>query len=54
MKLAPTDDTVGITVFNLGITLFTSEGEKVRRAHWVLCKLDKEKAEVKESFRGTK
>ena len=34
------DDTVEITVFNRGITLFTSDDEKVRRIHRVLCKLD--------------
>jgi hypothetical protein len=34
------DDTVEITVFNRGIMLFTSDDEKVRRTHRVLCKLD--------------
>jgi hypothetical protein len=40
LKLVLTDDTVEITVFNRGITLFTSDDEKVRRIHRVLCKLD--------------
>jgi hypothetical protein len=40
LKLSLTDDTVEITVFNRGITLFTSDDEKVRRIHRVLCKLD--------------
>ena len=34
------DNTVAITVLNRGITLFTSDDEKVRRIHRVLCKLD--------------
>jgi hypothetical protein len=34
------DDTVEITVINRGVTLFTSDDEKVRRIHRVLCKLD--------------
>lgn len=41
LKLVLTDDTVEITVFNRGITLFTSDDERVRRIHRVLCKLDK-------------
>lgn len=40
LKLILTDGTVEITVFNRGITLFTSDDEKVRRIHRVLCKLD--------------
>ena len=40
LKLVLTDDTVEITVFNCGITLFTSNDEQVRRIHRVLCKLD--------------
>lgn len=40
LRLILTDDTVEITVFNRGITLFTSDDEKVRRIHRVLCKLD--------------
>lgn len=40
LKLILIDDTVEITVFNRGITLFTSDVEKVRRIHRVLCKLD--------------
>lgn len=39
LKLVLADDTVEITVFNRGITLFTSDDEKVRRIHRVLCKL---------------
>ena len=34
------DDKVEITVFNRGITLFTTDDERVRRIHRVLCKLD--------------
>jgi hypothetical protein len=37
-----TDDTVEITVFNRGITLLTSDDERVQRIHRVLCRLDKE------------
>jgi hypothetical protein len=33
-------DTVEITVFNRGITLFMTDDERVRRIHRVLCKLD--------------
>ena len=40
LKLVLTDDTVEITVFNRGITLFVSDDERVRRIHRVLCKLD--------------
>jgi len=40
LKLILAEDTVEITVFNRGITLFTSDDEKVRRIHRVLCKLD--------------
>jgi len=42
LKLVLTDDTVEITVFNRGITLFISDDERVRRIHRVLCRLDKE------------
>jgi hypothetical protein len=41
LKLILTSDTVEITVFNRGITLFTSDDEKVRRIHRVLCVLDR-------------
>ena len=34
------DEVVEIEVFNRGITLFTTDDEKVRRRHRVLCKLD--------------
>jgi len=40
LKLVLPDDTVEITVFNRGITLFLSDDENVRRIHRVLCKLD--------------
>ena len=40
LKLVLSDDTVEITVFNRGITLFVSDDERVRRIHRVLCKLD--------------
>ena len=42
LKLVLTDETVEITVFNRGITLFITDDERVRRIHRVLCKLDKE------------
>jgi len=41
LKLVSVDGTVEITVFNRGITLFTTDDERVRRIHRVLCKLDK-------------
>ena len=41
LKLVLADDTVEITVFNRGITLFTTDDERVRCIHRVLCKLDK-------------
>lgn len=41
LKLLFTDDKVEITVFNRGITLFTTDDERVQRIHRVLCKLDK-------------
>ena len=41
LKLVLTDNTVEITVFNRGITLFTSNDERVLRIHRVLCQLDK-------------
>lgn len=40
LKLILTDDTVEITVFNRGITLFMSDDERVKRIHRVLCILD--------------
>lgn len=40
LKLALTDDTVEITVFNRGMALFMSDDERVRRIQRVLCKLD--------------
>ena len=42
LMLVLTDDTVEITLFNRGITLFTSDEERLRRIHRVLCKLDRE------------
>ena len=41
LKLVLTDDTVDITVFNRGISLFVTDDERVRRIHRALCKLDK-------------
>ena len=41
LKLVLTENTVEITVFNRGITLFIADDERVRRIHRVLCKLDK-------------
>jgi hypothetical protein len=41
LKLILTSDTVEITVFNRGITLFTSDDENVLRIHRVLCMLDR-------------
>ena len=41
LKLVVANDTVEITVFNRGITLFMTDDERVRRIHRVLCKLDK-------------
>lgn len=40
LRLILTKDIAEITVFNRGITLFTSDDEKVRRINRVLCKLD--------------
>jgi hypothetical protein len=40
LKVFLADDVVEITVFNRGIMLFTSDDERVRRIHRVLCKLD--------------
>jgi len=40
LRLVLTDDVVEIEVFNRGITLFTTDNEKVKRIHRVLCKLD--------------
>ena len=42
LKLILTDDTIEITFFNRGITLFMSDNEVVRRIHWVLCMLNKD------------
>jgi hypothetical protein len=41
LKLVLNGDTVEITVFNRGITLFMTDDERVRRIHRVLCGLDK-------------
>ena len=41
LRLVLTDDVVEIEVFNRGITLFTTDDEKIKRIHRVLCKLDK-------------
>ncbi len=40
LRLVLTDDTVEITIFNRGIMLFTSDDERVRRVHRVLCNLE--------------
>jgi len=40
LQLVLTNESVEITVFNRGITLFTSDDERVRRIHRVLCELD--------------
>ena len=40
LRMVLTDDVVEIEVFNRGITLFTTDDEKVKRIHRVLCKLD--------------
>lgn len=40
LKLFLTDRTVEITVFNRGIAMFTSNDERVRRIHRVLCEFD--------------
>lgn len=39
LKLVLADDTVDITVYNRGIALFTSDDERIRRIHRVLCEL---------------
>jgi hypothetical protein len=41
LKLVLTDDTVEITLFNRGITLFTSDDERVRRIQRVPSQLEK-------------
>ncbi len=41
LNLVLIEDTVEITVFNRGITLFMTDDDKVRRIHRVLCKLDR-------------
>lgn len=38
IKMITSGETVEITVFNRGITLFTTDDEEVRRIHRVLCK----------------
>jgi len=43
LKLILTDDIVEIEFFNRGITLFTTDDEKVRRIHRVLCTLTDKK-----------
>lgn len=43
LRLILTDDVVEIEVFNRGITLFTTDDEKVKRIHRVLCILDDRK-----------
>ena len=43
LRLVLTDDVVEIEVFNRGITLFTTDDERVKRIHRVLCKLDDRK-----------
>ena len=53
LKLVLTDDTVEITVFNRGIALFTSDDERVRRIHRVLCRLDKEQDILRSGGGGT-
>ncbi len=40
LKLVLEDSTVEITVFNRGITVFTSDDERIQRIHRVLCKLN--------------
>ena len=40
LKLVLTDDTVDIKVFSRGIMLFTSDDDRIRRIHRVLCKLE--------------
>ena len=40
LKLILTDDVVEITVFNRGFLLYTTEDERIKRIHRVLCKLD--------------
>jgi len=43
LKLILTDDAVEIEIFNRGITLLTTEDEKVKRIHRVLSKIDTDK-----------
>jgi hypothetical protein len=42
LRLVLTDDVVEIEVFNRGITLFTTDDEKIKRIHRVLCQLTRE------------
>ena len=39
LKLVLTDERVEITVYNRGGTLFTTNDERVRRLHRVMCRL---------------
>lgn len=39
LRLVLADDIVEIMVFNRGIALFTSDNERIRRVHRVLCVL---------------
>lgn len=41
LRLILTDDVIEIEVFNRGIMLFTTDDDKIRRLHRVLCKLDR-------------
>jgi len=43
LRLVLTDDVVEIVVYNRGITLYTTDDEKVQRIHRVLCKLDRKR-----------
>ena len=40
LRLVLSDDVVEVEFFNRGITLFMTEGEKVKRIHRLLCTLD--------------
>jgi len=40
LRLVLTDGVVEIEVFNRGITLFTTDDEKVKRIHRILCQLN--------------
>lgn len=43
LRLVLTHDVVEIEVFNRGITLFTTNDDRVKRIHRVLCRLDNRK-----------